>query len=34
MNKAFDKFTPRPAFDLIKVEDRKSSLITHALYNY
>ena len=34
MNKAFDNFTPRTAFDLIKVEDSKPRAITHALFDY
>jgi glycosyltransferase involved in cell wall biosynthesis len=34
MEKGFDNFTPRPAFDLIKAEDREQKYIKHKLIGY
>jgi len=34
MEKAWDNFTPRPAFDLIKIEDRPSKYVEHKLSGY
>ena len=34
MNKAFDQFTPRSEFDIIKLEERTDKLVPHKLTDY
>jgi glycosyltransferase involved in cell wall biosynthesis len=34
MNKGFENFTPRPQYEVIKVEDESNKLITHKLTGY
>jgi len=34
MNKGFENFTPRPQYEVIKVEEESNKLITHKLTGY
>ena len=34
LDKGFESFTPRPEFEIIKVEDRSPEKVKHELLNY